>query len=185
MHCGNQNKIDYTKTHTVTIVVCKKKSFILVYFKYLFIFKFQVFINKKNQSNIVGQLTKLCIVQRNFTNICNGIFHISFFKALLINRGERDLGRNDPVPFAMAIWNSTCNPCFSTFDQFFFVFHGLKTVFFCYSLKLNFICYPNRFFTYDYSLWDGGRHTFLRAKTNFNFDIKSSFVCSFCPSIFD
>jgi hypothetical protein len=32
--------------------------------------------------------------------------------------------------FAMAIWNSTCNPCFSTFDQFFFVFHGLKTVFF-------------------------------------------------------
>jgi hypothetical protein len=30
-----------------------------------------------------------------------------------------------------------------------------KTVFFCYSLKLNFICYRNRFFTYDYSLWDG------------------------------
>jgi hypothetical protein len=87
--------------------------------------------------------------------------------------------------FAMAIWNSTCNPCFSTFDQFLFVFHGLKTGFFCYSLKLNFICYPNRFFTYDYSLWDGGRHTFVRVKTNFNFDIKSSFVCSFCPSIFD
>jgi hypothetical protein len=55
----------------------------------------------------------------------------------------------------MTIWNSTCNPCFSTFDQFFFVFHGLKTSFFCYSLKFNFICYPNRFFTYDYSLWDG------------------------------
>jgi hypothetical protein len=138
--------------------------------------------------------------------------------------------------FAKTIWNSTCNPCFSTFDQFFFVFHGLKTVFFCYSLKLNFICwglnleksthylsiylqrikkpkgwhmkrrgdrgspliengrtkwtnkwrldikikfvfcyslklnficYPNIFFTYDYSLWDGGRHTSLRAKTNF------------------
>jgi hypothetical protein len=34
--------------------------------------------------------------------------------------------------FAMTIWNSTCNPCFSTFDQFFFVFHGLKTGFFCY-----------------------------------------------------
>jgi hypothetical protein len=34
--------------------------------------------------------------------------------------------------FAMAIWNSTCNPCFafSTFDQFFFVFHGLKRFFF-------------------------------------------------------
>ena len=30
----------------------------------------------------------------------------------------------------MTIWNSTCNPCFSTFDQFFFVFHGLKTGFF-------------------------------------------------------
>jgi hypothetical protein len=33
------------------------------------------------------------------TNICNGIFHISFFKALLINegettRGERESGRN-------------------------------------------------------------------------------------------
>jgi hypothetical protein len=24
------------------------------------------------------------------TNICNGIFHISFFKALLINEGERE-----------------------------------------------------------------------------------------------
>ena len=36
--------------------------------------------------------------------------------------------------------------------------------FFFYSLKLNFICYLNRFFTFDYSLWDGGRHTFLRAK---------------------
>ena len=58
------------------------------------------------------------------TNICNGILHISFFKALLINegettqgeqdsggndlgrtgigakrlRGEQDSGRNDPVP---------------------------------------------------------------------------------------
>ena len=37
------------------------------------------------------------------TNICNGIFHISFFKALLINEGEttqgkQDSGRNDPVP---------------------------------------------------------------------------------------
>ena len=38
------------------------------------------------------------------TNICNGIFHISFFKALLINggettRGERESGRNDPDSF--------------------------------------------------------------------------------------
>jgi hypothetical protein len=38
------------------------------------------------------------------TNICNGIFHISFFKAqVLINegertRGEQDSGRNNPVP---------------------------------------------------------------------------------------
>ena len=70
--------------------------------------------------------------------------------------------------FAMTIWNSTCNPCFSTFDQIFFVFHGLKTGFLCYSLKLTFICYLNRLFTFDYSLWDGGRHTFLPAKTNFN-----------------
>ena len=29
------------------------------------------------------------------TNICNGIFHISFFKALLINEGEREQGQND------------------------------------------------------------------------------------------
>jgi hypothetical protein len=71
--------------------------------------------------------------------------------------------------FAMTIWNSTCNPCFSTFDQIFFVFHGLKTVFFFgYSLKLKFICYLNRFFTFDYSLWDRGRHMFLWARTNFN-----------------
>ena len=71
--------------------------------------------------------------------------------------------------FAMTIWNSTCNPCFSTFDQIFVLFHGLKTGFFCYSLKLDFICYPNRFFTHDYSLWDGWRHTFLWTKTNFNY----------------
>jgi hypothetical protein len=29
------------------------------------------------------------------TNICNGIFHISFFKALLLNEGKRESGRND------------------------------------------------------------------------------------------
>ena len=28
------------------------------------------------------------------TNICNGIFHISFFKALLINEGETTQGAN-------------------------------------------------------------------------------------------
>jgi hypothetical protein len=32
--------------------------------------------------------------------------------------------------FAMTIRNSTCNCCFSTFDQHCFVFHGLKTVFY-------------------------------------------------------
>jgi hypothetical protein len=52
------------------------------------------------------------------------------------------------------------------------VFHGLKTGFFCYSLKLNCICYLNRLFTFDYSLWNGGRHTFLRAKTNFNYCLR-------------
>ena len=57
---------------------------------------------------------------------------------------------------------------------FFFVFHGLKTgcFFFCNLLKLNFICYLNRFITFDY----GGRHTFLRAKTNFNSTITVLFV---------
>jgi hypothetical protein len=44
------------------------------------------------------------------------------------------------------------------------VFHGLKTGFFCYSLKLNFICYLNRFFTFDYSLWDGGDICFCGQK---------------------
>jgi hypothetical protein len=65
------------------------------------------------------------------TNVCNGIFHISFFKALLINegefkrhgangekgektRGERDSGRNDPVPYSFNctfrfVFNSTKN----------------------------------------------------------------------------
>ena len=70
----------------------------------------------------------------------------------------------------MTIWNSTCNPCFSTFDQIFFCVSWIKNSFFCYSLKLNFFCYLNRFFTFDYSLMDGGRHTFLRAKTNFNYN---------------
>jgi hypothetical protein len=62
------------------------------------------------------------------------------------------------------------------FDQIYFVFHGLKTFFFCYSLKFNFICYLNIFFTFDYSLWDGGRHTFFacKNKTNFNFSLYPS-----------
>jgi hypothetical protein len=29
------------------------------------------------------------------TNICNGIFHISFFKALLMNEGEATRGEQD------------------------------------------------------------------------------------------
>ena len=36
------------------------------------------------------------------TNICNGIIHISFFKALLINEGERESGLiTDP-------WKKVC-----------------------------------------------------------------------------
>jgi hypothetical protein len=77
----------------------------------------------------------------------------------------------------MTIWNSTCNPCFSTFDQIFFVFHGLKTVFFCYSLKLNFICYPNKCFTYDYSLWDGGDIRFCGQKQTFIDFVISPEIC--------
>jgi hypothetical protein len=38
-------------------------------------------------------MNKPCNIQN--TNICNGIFHISFLKALLINEGERESGRND------------------------------------------------------------------------------------------
>ena len=72
----------------------------------------------------------------------------------------------------MTIWNSTCNPCFSTFDKKNYASWIKNSFFFFYSLKLNFICYRNRFFTFDYSLWDGGRHTFLRAKTNFNLNFK-------------
>jgi hypothetical protein len=34
------------------------------------------------------------------TNICNGIFHISYFKALLINEGES--GCNDSLPLYLA-----------------------------------------------------------------------------------
>jgi hypothetical protein len=55
--------------------------------------------------------------------------------------------------------------------------HNIQTnSFFGYSLKLNFICYLNRFFTFDYSLWDRGRHTFLRAKRNFNLYIYLVYV---------
>jgi len=59
-----------------------------------------------------------------YTNICNGIFHISFFKALLINEGEktwgekgigangiwgeRDSGRNDPVPMSVVLFRNYC-----------------------------------------------------------------------------
>jgi hypothetical protein len=32
--------------------------------------------------------------------------------------------------FAMTIWNSTYNPCFSTFDQFFFCVSWIKNSFF-------------------------------------------------------
>ena len=39
-------------------------------------------------------MNKLYNIQN--TNICNGIFHISFFKALLINENETESGWNDP-----------------------------------------------------------------------------------------
>ena len=58
-------------------------------------------------------------ILRIFAMVLNGIFHISFSKALLINRGEttrgerewgrndsggeRDSGRNDPVPIMGAV----------------------------------------------------------------------------------
>ena len=65
----------------------------------------------------------------------------------------------------MTMWKSTCNPCFSTFEQIFFCVSWIKKLgFFCYSLKLNFICYLNRFFTFDYSLWDGGDIRFCGQK---------------------
>ena len=117
----------------------------------------------------VISLTETCIYI--YTRICTRVYHnvtISLKKFFITNplileeqnsfkiigtQAEQFFGMGN---FSMTIWNSTCNPCFCTFDQFFFVFHGLKTGFFCYSLKLNFICYQNRFFTFDYSLWDGG-----------------------------
>ena len=34
--------------------------------------------------------------------------------------------------FAMTIWNSTCNPCFSTFEQFFFYVSWIKNRFFLF-----------------------------------------------------
>ena len=60
---------EYENTYRDDSCMQKKKSFILVYFKYLFIFKFQVFINKKNQSNIVGQLTKQCVLFQEILRI--------------------------------------------------------------------------------------------------------------------
>jgi hypothetical protein len=63
------------------------------------------------------------------------------------------------------------------FDQIYFVFHGLKTVF-CYSLKLNFICYLNRFFTFHYSLRRGYTVLFLSVRPS-----KISFVAFFSVTV--
>jgi hypothetical protein len=55
-------------------------------------------VNYEEDNNKVP-MYKPCNIQN--TNICNGIFHIAFFKALLINegeatRGEMESGQNDP-----------------------------------------------------------------------------------------
>ena len=48
-------------------------------------------VNYEEDKNKVS-MNKLYNIQN--TNICNGIFHISFFKALLINEGETTQGAN-------------------------------------------------------------------------------------------
>ena len=67
-------------------------------------------------------------------NICNGIFDISFFKALLINEGETTQGVNGirgetpryPCGQDTASPLFTPYPPFSIFFSFFFHFHGLE-----------------------------------------------------------
>ena len=46
----------------------------------------------KNKVPMIG-MNKPYNIQN--TNICNGIFHISFFKALLINEGETTRGERE------------------------------------------------------------------------------------------
>jgi phage terminase large subunit len=46
-------------------------------------------VNYEEDKNKVP-MNKPCNI--HYTNICNGIFHISFFKALLINEGETTWG---------------------------------------------------------------------------------------------
>jgi hypothetical protein len=49
-------------------------------------------VNYEEDKNKVP-MNKLSNIQN--TNICNGIFHISFFKALLINEGETTRGERE------------------------------------------------------------------------------------------
>jgi hypothetical protein len=48
-------------------------------------------VNYEEDKNKVP-MNKPCNI--HYTNICNGIFHISFFKTLLINEGETTQGAN-------------------------------------------------------------------------------------------
>ena len=63
-------------------------------------------------------------------------------------------GRFQCWPFIQKRWCNHTHICVS----------WIKSSLFCYSLKLNFICYLNRFFTFDYSLWDEGDIRFCGQK---------------------
>jgi hypothetical protein len=78
----------------------------------------------------------------------------------------------------MTIWNSTCNPCFSSFDQIYFVFHGLKTgVFFVIHWSLI-LCVTQIDFLPMTTVCGTGE------KTNFNYIFKFTVIHPFDTFMF-
>ena len=61
--------------------------------KYIILNTLRNHVNYKEDKN-KASMNKPYNIQN--TNICNGIFHISFFKALLINQGETTQGAKRP-----------------------------------------------------------------------------------------
>ena len=84
--------------HTNLLMYCSKKFYTFNQVSnnesesYIILNTSREYVNYEGRQ-IKVPMNKPCNIQN--TNICNGIFHISFSKALLINEGERESGRND------------------------------------------------------------------------------------------
>jgi hypothetical protein len=110
MRCGNQNKMDKTKTHTVTM-----HTNLLLYFTnlsrcrtmkvkpYIILNTSRKHVNYEEDKNKVP-MNKPYNIQN--MNICNGIFHISFFRALLINEGKTTRGETTWIRGMVSVLSS-------------------------------------------------------------------------------